>query len=399
MDKLVRRNSAARLVASLILLGLIASACNMPRRAAPTESGAAVLYTAAAQTFEAQYTQVSKPPATQPASTLAIATGTTQGPAPSALPTNTLPPLSASPTATKAPPTVTPIPCDLIKFEKDVTIPDNTEIEPGATFVKTWRLQNAGSCTWTTGYALVFAGGDAMGAPASIPLGGSVSPGQTVDLSVTLTAPAAGGTYRGDWKLRNAAGVSFGLVDGSKAFWAQIKVSVNTGLVYDFLVQAGTAEWASSAGSEPAIQLTFGGADDDPKGVAKIKDAIKLENGATSGKVLLMVPPHDGSGLITGLFPAYKVQSGDHLRVKIGFMLSPGNACGDGQVKLQFNYKEGSEIKVLQDLAKTCTGNFLNVDIDLTSLKGKTVRFGFVVMADGDFTDDWVIFNSPRIEH
>ena len=35
-------------------------------------------------------------------------------------------------------------------------MPDNTEIAAGTTFVKTWRLKNNGSCTWTSGYSRVF---------------------------------------------------------------------------------------------------------------------------------------------------------------------------------------------------------------------------------------------------
>jgi hypothetical protein len=39
------------------------------------------------------------------------------------------------------------------------------------------------------------------------------------------------------------------------------------------------------------------------------------------------------------------------------------------------------------------------VDVSLSALKGKEVQFAFTVRADGDATDDWAIWNSPRIEH
>jgi hypothetical protein len=48
-----------------------------------------------------------------------------------------------------------------------------------------------------------------MNGPAVQALTGNVNPGQTVDLSVNLTAPAADGTYTGNWGIRNAAGVIF----------------------------------------------------------------------------------------------------------------------------------------------------------------------------------------------
>jgi hypothetical protein len=50
---------------ALVLVILVQLACNMPRGGGtPTPSGAEILYTAAAQTVEAQLTQVNQPPAT-----------------------------------------------------------------------------------------------------------------------------------------------------------------------------------------------------------------------------------------------------------------------------------------------------------------------------------------------
>ena len=51
---------------------------------------------------------------------------------------------------------------------RSVTVPDGTVFNPGDTFTKTWRLENTGSCAWTTGTALVFTSGDLMGAPTEV---------------------------------------------------------------------------------------------------------------------------------------------------------------------------------------------------------------------------------------
>ena len=115
---------------------------------------------------------------------------------------------------------------DRAAFVSDVTIPDNSYILAGNSFVKTWRLRNTGTCTWTADYALVFADGHKMGGPDLVPLPGPVAPGEIVDLSVTLTAPVSNGTYEGKWQLRNADGHRFGT--GEKAdgvFWVRIIVS------------------------------------------------------------------------------------------------------------------------------------------------------------------------------
>jgi hypothetical protein len=48
-----------------------------------------------------------------------------------------------------------------------------------------------------------------MGAPNSVSLPREVKPGEVVDLSVTLRAPAQPGRHRSTWKLANAAGKVF----------------------------------------------------------------------------------------------------------------------------------------------------------------------------------------------
>jgi hypothetical protein len=57
-----------------------------------------------------------------------------------------------------------------------------------------------------------------MNGPTTQNLAGIVNPGQTVDISVNLTAPSDVGDYTGNWKLRDASGVLFG------QFYVEIKV-------------------------------------------------------------------------------------------------------------------------------------------------------------------------------
>ena len=79
--------------------------------------------------------------------------------------------------------------CDWAQFVADVTVPDGTKYAPGTAFTKTWRLKNIGTCTWTKAYALVFVSGDRMTGDKVTQLKGNVAPGQTVDISIELTAP------------------------------------------------------------------------------------------------------------------------------------------------------------------------------------------------------------------
>jgi type II secretory pathway pseudopilin PulG len=153
----------------------------------------------------------------------------TETPTPTATPTLTP---TLTPTATE---TLTPTPTEELPtvevctyqatFLEDVTIPDGTELEPDTSFTKTWKLQNAGSCTWNPNYKLIFDSGDQMSGPDSQQLINlDVPPGASIDVSVDLVSPSTAGTYRGDWALRNAAGVRFGIGPGAGSFYLEIKV-------------------------------------------------------------------------------------------------------------------------------------------------------------------------------
>ncbi len=146
-------------------------------------------------------------------------------------PTQTPPP----PTLTVVPVTNTPVPtstqippvtyCDWVAFVKDVNFPDGTVVAPGETFTKIWRLKNRGTCTWTSDYMLVFSSGTQMGGTTAVRLPGTVLPGQTVDVSVTLTAPTGEGPYTSNWMLRNPSGALFGTGEKANiAFYVDVQV-------------------------------------------------------------------------------------------------------------------------------------------------------------------------------
>lgn len=99
--------------------------------------------------------------------------------------------------------------CYGLTFVDDVTIEDNTQMDPGETFTKTWKVQNSGSCAWDAGFKFQLSGGNAMGATA-VTLPSAVAAGATYDISVPMTAPNAAGTVRGNWRMSTAAGQFFG---------------------------------------------------------------------------------------------------------------------------------------------------------------------------------------------
>src|SRR5215207_1283944 len=206
---------------------------------------------------------------------------------------------------------------DRAQFIADVTVPDGTRFDPGATFKKTWRLRNIGTCTWTTAYTMVYDSGEKMGSTTSVAFPSNVAPGQNIDLSVDLTAPSAVGHYIGYWKFKNAAGVLFGIGAGAaKSWWVEINVNgaPTTGVAYDFTANAGSATWSSGAGG-----LSFPGTDGDAKGFALKLDKPNFESGVVASQPGLLVAPQQiTNGYIQAKYPDFTVKSGDRFQATVG---------------------------------------------------------------------------------
>jgi photosystem II stability/assembly factor-like uncharacterized protein len=321
-----------------------------------------------------------------------VRAGATQPPAPP--PTFTpLPPLT--PTLTPyipPPPTPAPAGCNKATFVSDVTVPDGTLFSPGTTFIKTWRLKNSGTCTWTNAYKLVFYSGEQMSAPTSVNVPWSVSSGQTVDLTVNMVAPSRAGSYRGYWILANASGVLFGIgADASKPIWVDVNVTgpspIDTG--YDFAANACAAQWKSGAGILPCP-----GTEGDIKGYAISKNSTQLEDG-TMGPApsLLLAPENKYNGYIQGTYPLFTVQPGDRFRGNTG--CAYGASCyvtfrldymtPTGAVKTFWTWRESNDRK---------NNTF---DVNLSSLAGQNVRFILTILATGSAINDRATWVAPII--
>jgi len=195
-------NHAKRLLlGAALLLAVLLNACGSSQSTSPTDT-LSVIYTSAAQTIEAEDAANVQPTVDQ---SVTLAPLDTTSFSPTNIPTL----MPALPTSTTYTATLGETGCDEASYISDVTIPDGTVVGADQVFVKTWMFQNTGSCTWDANYALTFVSGDEMdGTKTSI--GSSVAPGQQVELSVTLTAPATAGQYTGYWRLTNDSGNVFG---------------------------------------------------------------------------------------------------------------------------------------------------------------------------------------------
>ena len=333
-------------------------------------------------------------------------------------PTVTGTPPTATPTRTPPPVTVTvpPSSCDRVQFVSDVTVPDGTTFAPGATFTKTWRLKNVGTCQWTTSYQLAFFSGEQMGASASATFPRSVDVGQTIDISVNMTAPSAAGSYRGFWMFKNAGGALFGIgAQANKPWWVDIKVSGPTvtpggpsrtptptttsgptitpvpGTAYDFAANICAGTWFSGAG-----QLPCPGAEGDAKGFALKVTNPKLETGATDTRLGILTHPQNvQNGYIQGFFPAFRVQAGDRFRSIIN--------CEGGATNCYAAFR--LDFQTGTDPIGTYWGPFLEryenqfytVDVDLSPLAGRDVKFILTVLSAGTAVGDRALWVGPHI--
>lgn len=252
-------------------------ACNAPSGAATPDTFATLngLYTASVQTQQAGGTQTAF-------------TATPGLPLPTATTTNAPVTVPAANTLIVA----SPLPvsrCDAAAFISDVTYADGSLVARNSTFVKIWRLKNVGTCTWTTAYAIVFFGGDAMSGAAAVALTKNVNPGETYDLPVTLTSPNTDGHYRGYWKLRNASGALFGIGNSADtAFWVDIKVAGPSYIAYSFVDNYCDASWENNNSNLPCP-----GVDGSLDGYAIKLAAPKMENGFTEDEPGLRTVPKD----------------------------------------------------------------------------------------------------------
>jgi hypothetical protein len=298
--------------------------------------------------------------------------------------------------------------CFEASFKGDVTIPDGSLIIAGTTFVKTWSVQNLSTCTWH-GYTLVNSGGDNLGAAASTPLP-DVLPGQTIDVSVTMTAPATNGEYTQYFMLKSDTGFQFGTGSGYvHPFYAKIEVIQFYALtlaptldfsviplipletsVYNFASNYCSATWKNGSGALPCPGTTS-----DATGFVVRNDSPYLQNGDQyDGPTLFTHPQWIDNGTIAGFYPGLDVKDGYRFKATLGCGYN-GGAC---EALLQLNYSsDGGPTTLFQQWTIKYGDAPVEVNLDLSSLAGHNVKFILAVSAKGSSAQDWVQWVNPRI--
>ncbi len=120
-----------------------------------------------------------------------------------------------------ATPTFTPEPaCEPnLAYLADVTVPDGTVFAPNEEFVKTWRVENNGTCNWDEGYRIRLTSGAAMGVAEEQALFPARA-GSEAEISITFITPSEAGVYQSTWKAVDSDGNAFG-----ELFYVEIQVA------------------------------------------------------------------------------------------------------------------------------------------------------------------------------
>jgi hypothetical protein len=230
-----------------------------------------------------------------------------------------------------------------------------------------------------------------MSGPAVATLTSNVNPGQTVDVSVNLAAPAAEGSYQGYWMMRNGAGTLFGLGGTAKnPFYVDIKVVGGMTNLFDFSAKYCDADWLSGAGDLHC------GYTNEKKGYAMLLDKPQMENGQKyNGLGLLMVPENVTNGYLKGTYPPFLVQKGDRFRAFVNCEYQ-SNGCN---VVFRLDYQIGTnQPQTIWQFTEAYEGQYYTVDTDLNPLAGHQVKFILTILANGSPANDRAVWVAPRIE-
>ncbi len=134
---------------------------------------------------------------------------------------------------------------------------DGTTYAPNTAFTKAWTIKNTGTCTWDSRYLVYQISGAFMTQQPGYWLvapGGTVEPGQTVDIHVGMTSPPTKGNFKSYWGLKNGDGEIVPVESGAdgNSFYVEINVksgSVDTGAVtataIDIVQEQGSGEACS----------------------------------------------------------------------------------------------------------------------------------------------------------
>jgi len=191
---MTHKMKSTMVIMAILGLTLLAACSSATPTAAPTADLASVRTEAAATVLARVTQELALTPTETPIPTATAVPEASSTPQPTQTPTT-----AATAAETAAVTETTAAVTDNKAKYVSQSVPDGTVFQPGETFTMTWRIQNVGVTTWKPTYMLRFYSGNNFGAPEEVPIDKEVPPGQTIDITLDMTAPTVPGEYRSDW--------------------------------------------------------------------------------------------------------------------------------------------------------------------------------------------------------
>lgn len=304
---------------------------------------------------------------------------------------------TTEPTQTRPPaPTRVIAPCNQAEFLRDLSSTTSNVAFPDEPFVKTWLIANTGSCTWNPGYSALFVSGSPMsnstGNQDAFAFTNIVLPGESTAVNLILTAPANPGIHRSAWLLSSDQGELFGFgPNRDEPAWVEIEVEAPpASYYYDFANSYCSATWENEFGLLPCP-----GDVSSQDGFVLRLESANLESHLEDEPLIWTQPSEFNNSWIRGIFPAIRIENGDRFLADIGCLA--GNP--DCDVVFQLNYRiPGGVTNNLGEWREDYDGRITRVNIDLSSLAGRSVELILTTLANGPSDDDAAFWLNPHIQ-
>ncbi len=283
---------------------------------------------------------------------------------------------------------------DKFYYVSDVTVPDGATTMKSTIFKKSWYVQNAGTCTWNSGYKIVYSSGAEVGTAKSFSFlksGEIIKPGESVVISAELQAPENYGSVETYWAMEDASGNIFGGGDQQNVFLSAKFTVSNT---YNFYENISGGVCYDDSG------YFYCGSSDQSTGRGSVfveNNPIMESNFAAGHPAILIAPPTTDGGKT-------RVELGP-IRVPMGTWLRSAVSCRSGaancHVKIAIYAKAaGQNEQWIYGLDKFNDGfvNEVNIKMSDNGLYNEDITYIFEVTAVGTGNaDDTIIFMNPRL--
>ncbi len=279
-------------------------------------------------------------------------------------------------------------------FVSDVTFPDGTMTLPYTTFTKSWYIQNIGTCTWNSGYKIVYYSGDKQGTAESFPLFSSdkiTKTGESVVASVKLYAgESQDKTYTTYWAMQSDDGEVF---NGGESQNIPLSSKFVVGSEYNFYENLAGAICSDDDG------YFYCGSSDrsSGRGVAFYEGSPTVESNYAGQPAIVIGTPLTEGGTTRVSFGPVQVPLGTWLRASISCRPNAPLCNANVRLLVQVEGQTTQQVTETQEFNDGFTTEW-NVELSDYGYHDQSLTYTFEVEAiGGGDLDDLIVIQLPRL--